>query len=215
MSNSWSHGFLIVQSTMDLVETDLIALQDLKLELGITDTSDDAALQARISRLSRQFAEYCNRIFALIEVEETFQFKGYGRAYPCAGPNPIPLVLTQYPVTEITALTREDEAIDAADYDLDAARGLLWPRSGTWSGRIVATYSGGYDLPDGAPAGLQGAVIEAVHQRGTSSGRDPSIREVQHGDTRISYATSSSSSSGDLSGPVADMLRPYRRLHVA
>jgi hypothetical protein len=64
---------------------------------------------------------------------------------------------------------------------------------------------------------LQKAVIEAVFEGRTVGARDPSIREVQHGDTRISYFTSSTSSasSGYLSAPVIDLIRPYRRLHVA
>ena len=42
-------------------------------------------------------------------------------------------------------------------------------------------------------------------------------REVQHGDTRVSYFTPSLStaSSGYLSAPVIDLIKPYRRLYVA
>jgi hypothetical protein len=56
-----------------------------------------------------------------------------------------------------------------------------------------------------------------VNEGRTSGTRDPSIREVQHGDTRISYFTSSLStaSSGYLSAPVANLIQPYRRLYVA
>jgi hypothetical protein len=81
----------------------------------------------------------------------------------------------------------------------------------------MVTYSGGYDLPEQAPARLQKAVIEAVRDGRASGARDPSIREVQHGDTRISYFTSSTSSasSGFLSAPVVDLIKPYRRLHVS
>ena len=105
MSGAWGHSFLVVQSTPP-IETDLVTLDDLKLELGITGTAEDAALQTRITRLSEQIAEYCDRIFALIEVEETFAFSGSGRLCPCySATHPIPLVLMQYPVTEITSPT--------------------------------------------------------------------------------------------------------------
>jgi hypothetical protein len=223
MSGAWGHSFLVVQPPGP-VETDLVTLDELKLELGITGTTEDAALQARITRLSEQIAEYCDRIFALIEVEETFAFNGnclwfngfngYGRSFLNPGPHPAPLVLMQYPVTEIVSLTRDGADIDPADYDLDAGSGLLWPRSGPWAGRIVAQYSGGYDLPDGAPATLQGAVIEAVRQRRAFSSRDPSIRELSHDTTRVGYFSEPLNSSYGMSQSVAQSIDLYRRQYV-
>ena len=213
MSGAWGHNFLIASPPVDL-ETDLITLDDLKLELGITGTAEDAALQARITRLSDQIAEYCDRIFALIEVEETFAFNSAARMCPHGGPQPIPLVLMQYPVTEIATLTRDGVAIDAAEYDLNSASGLLWPRAGQWSGRIVATYSGGYSLPEGAPATLQSAVIEAVRQRRAFSGRDPSIREIGHDITRVGYYSEPLNSSHGLAQSVTDAIDLYRRQYV-
>jgi hypothetical protein len=218
MSGAWGHSFLVLQS-MANIDTDLITLDDLKLELGITGTAENAALQARITRLSKQIAEYCDRILALIEVEETFAFSAGNRLCPQArsfgaSAQPIPLVLMQYPVTEIVSLTIDDTEIDPDDYDLNAASGLLWPRSGLWSGRIVAQYSGGYDLPDGAPATLQSAVIESVRQRRAFSSHDPAIREVVHGDTRTSYFSETRSSSYGMPQSVAESIDLFRRQYV-
>jgi hypothetical protein len=122
------------------------------------------------------------------------------------------LTLSLYPVADILEVS--SAGATAADYELDPASGRVW---GGWSGTVAIVYSGGYDLPEEAPARLQKAVIEAVREGQTSGGRDPSIREVQHGDTRISYFTSSTSSAspGFLSAPVIDLIRPYRRLYVA
>ena len=218
MSGAWGHSFLVLQS-MTNIETDLITLDDLKLELGITGTTENAALQARISRLSKQIAEYCDRILALIEVEETFAFNASNRLCPQArsygaSPQPIPLVLMQYPVTEIVSLTIDGTDIDPDDYDLNAASGLLWPHSGLWSGRIVAQYSGGYDLPDGAPATLQSAVIESVRQRRAYSSRDPSVRELAHGDTRVSYFSEPLRSTYGMPQSVAESIDMFRRQYV-
>ena len=212
MSGAWGHNLLVLQS-VEPIEQDLVTLDDLKLELGITGTTEDAALQARISRLSQQIAEYCDRIFALIEVEETFQFNG-GRLSPCAAPQPIPLVLMQYPVTEIVSLTRDGTDITADQYDINTASGLLWPRSGSWGGRIVAQYSGGYDLPEGAPATLQSAVIESVRQRRAFSGRDPAIREVSHDITRVAYFSEPLNSTRGLATSVAESIDLFRRQYV-
>ena len=213
MSGAWGHSLVTILSE-EPFEKDLVTLEELKLELGITGTTEDAALQTRITRLSQQIAEYCDRILALIEVEETFQFNGNGRLCPCSGPHPIPLVLMQYPVTEITSLTRDGAAITEDQYDINTESGLLWPRSGLWGGRIVAQYSGGYDLPDGAPATLQSAVIEAVRQRRAFSGRDPSVREVSHDITRVGYFSEPLNSTRGLSSSVAEAIDLFRRQYV-
>ena len=210
---SWGHSFLVLQS-VEPIETDLVTLDDLKLELGIAGTAEDAALSARITRLSKQIAEYCDRILALVDVEETFAFTGGGRLCPAAGPQPIPLVLMQYPVTEIVSLTRDGADIGPDDYDLNTESGLLWPRNGSWAGRIVAQYSGGYDLPEGAPATLQSAVIESVRQRRAFSSRDPSVREVSHDVTRVGYFSEPLNSTRGLSQSVAESIDLFRRQYV-
>jgi hypothetical protein len=196
----------IITEDPDSAGPDLISLDDLKLALGIEGTAEDAQLQAMITFNSRIIAEYCDRRFGLAEAMETFTFDR-GEVMPVRGA----LVLSLYPVAEII------EVSTGADYEVDPATGRLWHGSGYWSGPVSVNYSGGYDLPEQAPARLQKAVIEAVFEGRTVGARDPSIREVQHGDTRISYFTSSTSSAseGFLSAPVIDLIRPYRRLHVA
>ena len=193
---------------------DLISLDDLKLALGIKDDSEDAALQAAITMQSRLIAEYCERRFGLAEVLETFIFDRSEDMLPRQS-----LVLSLYPVVEVFEVSTLGAT--ASDYDFDPRSGRLWRSDGYWGGyspgTVAVTYSGGYDLPEEAPARLQRAVIEAINEGRTSGTRDPSIREVQHGDVRISYFTSSLStaSSGYLSATVTDLIGPYRRLHVA
>jgi hypothetical protein len=214
--SAWGFYSFAVPQNFTGIETDLITLVDLKLELGITGTTEDAALQARITRLSEQIAQYCDRIFALIAFEETFVFRASGYPYPCpcAGPSPVPLILLQYPVTEITNLTRDGTMITPDEYDLDAESGRLWPRTGIWSGRMVAQYSGGYDLPTGAPATLQSAVIEAVRQRRAFSSRDPSIRDVSHVGTSVSFFSEPLGSTSGFSQSIAGSLDQFRRQYV-
>ena len=185
---------------------DLISLDDLKLALGIEGTAEDEQLQAMITFQSRIIAEYCDRRLGLAEAMETFTFDR-GEIMP----NRQALVLSLYPVAEVI------EVSTGAEYEFDPATGRLWHATGYWTGPVSVNYSGGYDLPEAAPARLQKALIESIHEGRTVGSRDPSIREVQHGDTRISYFTSSTSSAspGFLSAPVVDLIRPFRRLHVA
>jgi Phage gp6-like head-tail connector protein len=202
--------FEILEQSTDSAGPDLISLADLKLALGITDDSDDAALQAAITHQSRIIAEYCGRRFGLADALETFTFDRNEDLLTRQA-----LTLWLYPVVEIYEVSSAGATADGG-YDFDPASGRLWTE-GCWSGIIQVTYAGGYDLPEEAPARLQQAVIAAVNEGRTSGTRDPSIREVQHGDTRISYFTSSlaTSAPGYLSAPVIDLIKPYRRLHVA
>jgi hypothetical protein len=197
--------FEILEEATDSAGPDLISLDDLKLVLGISDDSEDAALQAMITFQSRIIAEYCHRRFGRADAMETFTFDR-GETMPTR----MALTLSLYPVVEIIGIA------SATGYSFDPVSGRVWV-DGCWTGSVAITYSGGYDLPEEAPARLQKAVIEAVREGRASGTRDSSIREVQHGDTRISYFTSalSTASAGYLSAPVIDLIAPYRRLTVA
>jgi hypothetical protein len=204
------HSILeILEETSDSAGPDLISLDDLKLALGISGTDQDEQLQAMITFQSRIIAEYCDRRFGRAEALETFTFDR-GEILPSRQA----LILSLYPVAEVSEVS--SLGATAADYEFDPATGRLWS-DGWWTGSVSVVYSGGYDLPEEAPARLQKALIETVYEQRTVGARDSSIREVQHGDTRISYFTSatSSASSGFLSAPVVDLIRPYRRLHVS
>ena len=202
---------------------DLISLADLKLALGIIGTSEDANLQTAITMQSRIISEYCDRRFGRAEVLETFTFDR-GETLPVKQG----LTLSLYPVNQIIEVSTAGAT--AQDYEFDSTSGRLWtPNSEYWWSnyyywppcKIMVHYSGGYDLPEGAPARLQRAVIESVSAVRSAYGsgvRDPTIREVQHGDTRISYVSPSfaAGTTGQHFTPsVMDLIKPYRRLYVA
>jgi gp6-like head-tail connector protein len=226
------HSILeILEESTDSAGPDLISLDDLKFALGITDDSQDAQLQSAITMQSRIIAEYCNRRFGRAQAIETFTFDRGEIVLQRQA-----LVLSLYPVAEIFEVSTVGAS--DADYEFDSESGRLWP-GGTWGwwpatpieapwpipyqGKISVTYSGGYDLPEDAPARLQRAVIECVNSVRTTSAagyRDPTIREIQHGDTRISYVSPSFASGAisagqHLSPSVADLIKPYRRLYIA
>ena len=208
------HSILeIIDESTDSAGPDLISLDDLKLALGIEGATEDAALQAAITMQSRLIAEYCNRRLGLAEVLETFTVDRNEYMLERQA-----LTLSLYPVVEVTEVL--SAGTGATDYSFDPVSGRLWMANGyCWVDTVTVSYSGGYDLPEEAPARLQRAVIDAVNAGRTSSYRDPTIREVQHGDARVSYFTpsvsSTTGSSDFLSAAAAELIKPYRRLHVA
>jgi hypothetical protein len=200
--------FQIIEESTDSAGPDLISLADLKAALGITGTSEDVALQAAITFQSRIIAEYCDRRFGRAEAFETFRFDP-GEILPARNA----LVLKLYPVAEIIELAGTTDG-----YEFDPVSGRLWmTNGGCWANVVSVTYSGGFDLPEQAPARLAKAVIESISETRMTGTRDLGIQSVQHGDTRISYfsSTTSSGSSGYLSAVVTDLISSYRRLHVA
>jgi hypothetical protein len=202
--------FEILEEATDSAGPDLISLADLKLALGIAGSEEDAALQAQITFQSRLIAEYCDRRLGRATALETFTFDpGETLAVRNA------LTLTLYPVDELIEVSNLG-ATDA-DYEFDPATGRLWGVEGLWPSKVAITYAGGYDLPEEAPARLQKAVIEAVGETRTVGSRDPGVREVQHGDTRVSYFTPAmaTAASGYLSAVVVDLIKPFRRLPLA
>jgi hypothetical protein len=200
--------FEILEESTDPAAVDLISLDDLKLALGITTDTDDEALQAAITFQSRIITEYLNRRLAFAEALETFTFDRNESLLTRQA-----LTLSLYPVVSVIEVSTAGAT--AADYDFDPASGRLW--TDCWADTLSVVYSGGYILPDDAPARLQKAVILAVNEGRTSGARDSTIREVQHGDTRVSYFTPTlaAASSGFLSAPIVELIKPYRRLHVA
>jgi len=214
--------------TTDELEQDLITLEDAKTELGVTGTSQDAAISSRITRASKVIAEHCNRQFALASAEETFVFHGHHAFYHHHGvPQEHALILTLYPIVEIASISLDGLDLDASAFDVQPEEGMIrLIDCGRWHGRVIVTYTGGYDLPDDAPGALQSACIELVRQysnaaSSASSAGASGIRSVTHGDETVTFDNSSSSSSSSSSSrtgfsqALIDLLAPFRRPALA
>lgn len=208
-------------SDSDEVGPELISLAALKLELGITGSSEDEWLDANITRWSTIIAEYTGRVFQFSSARETFIFDECERSRPAAG-----LPLRLYPILDIDSVTVGGEAVDVR---FDEGAGIVWRDDrGSWSGEVIVEYSGGFDLPDGAPAALQLAVIEAIRGRrsaaATSGGGliTTGVRSITHGDTSITFSDTSSQTSSQfvtqtaagLPLTVAELIKPFKRLAV-
>lgn len=218
---------LIVIASTDVPNFDLISLAAAKAEFGITDDSEDVSLQARITRASQTIASLSNRVFALQHVIETFncddgfvvdRFLGSIIGSGAYIQPSHPLMVSRYPVVAIESISVDDVEIDAADYDVHIESGLLWRvAGGIWSGKVVVTYSGGYDLPEESPGALQSACLELVTQyRFAGRSSDSSyqqVREVAYGDRRVVYSTGTSSSAAadPISPTIMGLIALYRR----
>jgi hypothetical protein len=166
---------------------DLITLANLKLQLRIpdTDTSKDDELNLVIDGVSATIAMMANRSFGYDEVIETF--------YNCV--NEDRLYFSQWPVkfADIQSLTLNGVDILSAfqtDWDIEENKGFMFRPGSPWNGTISAHYTGGYKLPDEAPADLVRAASAAMREdyyiyvRGAVlSG----VRMIAHKQARIQY----------------------------
>lgn len=151
----------------------LTTVETAREELGLTDISDPTVLRW-IASASDRIARYCNRVFALETVRESFEFRPGESAWA--------LRLSRIPVTAITSVTVDGTA--TTDYKVNATSGVLSRTAsgvvGTWFGReIIVTYSGGYELLGTLPRALEDACLVLLRHRSASRDRDPMLRQLE------------------------------------
>lgn len=206
------HSIVTVAASTAEVVYDLTTVATVNTELGLTSSiAGDAQLAAQITACSRIIADLCGRVFALQTVTETFRI---GWREHCTA-----LPLARWPVVGTVSLTANDSPLIAdTDYEVDAEGGIIWHiHHGHFHGKVVAIYTGGYDLPDDAPAGLARACLEIIREQRYAIGRNTSIRSVMAGENRVDYfdaRTGSSSNNAAVSATVEGLISPFRRLAV-
>lgn len=153
-------------------ETKLVALADLKAELGVTGSGSDGQLNVLIDAATARIQNICSRInFGSATAQETF-YRAPGRCRP--------LWLSHAPVASVSSVTENGDALAAGDYELEDGR-KLWRKDGdsriSWPQvKLVVTYAGGYALPDACPDDLQRVGINLVREMWFSLQRDPLVK---------------------------------------
>lgn len=202
----------MIRSSLTVIETtddpsaDLTTVDDYKTEHDITDNADDENIIARITRASNVIAGKCGRTLTLRHVVETFVLSGedYGAS--------IGLQLSQYPVSEIESVEVDGSTLTADQYEVSTASGLLYRKWCGWGCRIVVTYSGGYDLPEGAPLALVEACMRLVSSIADQTAEDGDVREVSDGDSRVVYFGGTGSAGAAGAGEIDELIAPFRRM---
>jgi hypothetical protein len=159
-----------------------------------------------ITQASGAIADYCKRVFAEEIVEQTFRLDRLHRE----------LILARYPVSGVDSVVEGDVTLDAEDYEVNAANGVLvrlhggrecfWPCA-----KITVRYTGGYQLLDGMPFAVERAAIVLIKQWNSASGRDPLTKEIEiPGVERTSFWIGGIGDNGALPPEVLGLLGPHR-----
>lgn len=176
----------------------LVTLANFKIDAGITTDADDEYLERAILRASQAAATYCDRVFAVEMVADTFERMGCTTS----------LRLSRYPIIEVTAATADGVALtEGDDFRVDKQTGRIYPVSGYWSDPLVITYSAGLDP---IPLDLQGAVGEMVKALQFNRSRDPSLRSENILSGLYAYTLFDANSGAGTAQQVASILDYYR-----
>lgn len=183
----------------------LIDVADAKAALDIVDNIQDEAVTAYIDRASDVIARHCRRVFALETVSEQFRLA-------CPQDD---LVLSRYPVVEITSIVENGVTLDdEEDYEFNAETGIVTRLVGdapAWfpRGKLTIVYSSGFTLPADAPDALKQAAVQLVKAYALGVDRDPMLRsEGVENISSASYATDY------LPADVRGLLRQFRNLRM-
>lgn len=161
----------------------LLTLYHAKLALNIpqSDTSKDDQLELLIQWASDEISVLCNRVFAKETLTETYLSVGdVTRIYP-----------SHYPVVSVDSIQDDGSTspyVVDDDYVLNTRTGVLSRRGAVWTGDVVMTYTGGYDLPFRAPPALaQAALMLTKDQYYASLRGDSTVRMIAHKESRVMY----------------------------
>lgn len=224
-----------MQPGPDLIETTTAAevgakrrlstKEKVKALMGVSGAADDALIDQLIDQVSADCVTYCG-----LAADSAGGFATFGaetlRAtwYNLDRYRDDILLMPWRPAVSVSKVVENGVELEAGvDYRLIAGGQLQrlcggvpmsWPSC--WS--VVVTMTAGWVLPDGAPPGLEGRVIDQVRMQFTARRRDPAIRSESTPDVgAASYSVAGGDSIGSsgLLAPLEAALAPYYRPALA
>lgn len=195
---------------------DLISLAEAKTHLGISDTAQDALLEALITGVSFAIEAYCQTAFVQRTVTDIMAGGLDFRR------NEKTLYLTRYPIVSVISITDPaGNTVPAADYVIYAAEGMLvhagaWPVAQDSNGNIarwsVVYVAGRYTNTLAVDADVKLACTLLVAARYSRREGDIASKSIGGGDFSISYRSAQAGESMPLE--VTALLAAYRSYRV-
>lgn len=161
----------------------LITLDQVKLELGITDSDGDDILETYRRRASQAIVSHCDREFARDSVIETRRNVFHSNCLILENGFPDPNQVAGY--STIDSIVVDGVTLTTDQYEFDARNGTIYrlmsEMRAHWFGRkITVAHTTGYICPDDSDATLpeevQGAALELIKAAKFAAPRDPLLR---------------------------------------
>jgi hypothetical protein len=190
---------------------DLTTIDSVKIQLGVTDTSQDDYFASCIRYASSAISSYLGypRGLGRETLLETF----YGVQEEET------ILLDNWIDVAVAAVTDDAGPILPADwlndsgqvYRLNSGRQALW-----WGAQIAIQYDAGYLLLDTLPFAIERACVMTVQSMSASRGRDPLLKriEVPGVGTEDYWVGGQPGSNSALPVDALSLLEPFRRIRI-
>lgn len=161
----------------------LLTIEDARTAAGIADNSRDVDLNKLRARVSAVIVQAC-RVASDGITPPTLRKETLTQVFrqsTCSSFRIAALVLARRPLVSITSVTEDGTLLAAADYEYDAAAGLLYRLSSdvriVWTAaKITVVFVAGWDT---VPDDLTLAATKLATTFWLEGGRDPNLRKVQ------------------------------------
>jgi hypothetical protein len=183
---------------------DLTKVEKLVSDLSLDENYDGAFLKRAITAASREVSRYCRRTFVVETVRDDIFMRSCGET----------LLLSRFPVKEITSLSEDGSALTADDdYKVDPETGMIF--RATSSGRLTdwpaenisVTYQAGYSI---IPEDLEKAVLRIAAQSYANRKRDPSLRSIKIPDVYEASFWVDGNGRSSMPADIQDIVEAYR-----
>lgn len=209
----------MVTSTASVIvesqDNSLLTIYEARLILNLSASTNellDDQVEMLVKWTSDEIAIACNRQFGRETIEETFRELNVSKR----------LYVADYPILEIDTIVENGVTlVEDQDFEVDSESGTIIRLGGkVWIEPVVVTYTGGYDLPYGAPDSLKQAALMLTREGYYQMLRgDATTRMVAHKESRVMYfdpnAVKGGGGGGTGSTPalrrINDILKAYTR----
>jgi hypothetical protein len=193
-------------------ELSLLTVEELRAAVGVTDSSQDAALTALGLRLSASIAKQCG-VASDGDHPTTLLSETCSEVFRPAR-HQQDLILARRPVSAITSVTENGTVLDAADYEIRGGSGLLTRLSGDRlscfpCGKITVVYIAGFEA---APDDLKLAASKLAAALYSETARDPNLKRVDVVDVEEREYWVGPTDDPLLSTEIQDLLAPFKQV---
>jgi hypothetical protein len=187
-------------------------VEELRAAVGVTDSSQDAALTTLGLRLSASIAKQCGVASDGVHPSTLLSETCSEVFRPTRHQQD--LILARRPVSEITSVSENGTVLDAADYEIRRGSGILTRLSGDRfscfpCGKITVVYEAGFDE---APDDLKLAASKLAAALYSETARDPNLKRIDIPGVEEKEFWVAPSDDPLLSSEVQDLLAPFKQV---
>ena len=156
----------------------LMTLEEAKVLLNVNSTGYDAMIQMLIDINSSVIETLIGRTLARERVIDTIYGVDSSRIY-----------LSHFPVKAEDIESVYSGGYLVTDYLLEEATGKISTPGAAWLDPVEVKYTGGFDLPTGAPDALKRVSMLMLQDKFTATGtvRESGVRMISHKEARVMY----------------------------